>query len=111
MANPLYDIAVYTIERDGYLTGVFSNPGVSNKVCREVLIKKDGNNDVEGLYDCSYQSHNNKTYRGELSIKREGKRYQFDWIITFEDENPVSLFFNGAGYDRPLGRIAVYYRQ
>ncbi len=100
-------IALYTIERDGCLTGVYSNTGLSkdslyNEIARKVENTKD---EIEGEYTCSWIDVENEVISGTLTIMWNDDAHYYN-VIWNDKKKDV---FNGIGFLMGNHTFAVYY--
>lgn len=105
-------IALYTKEKDGCLTGVYTNEKADGVLSNEIAIKFPQENNVylEGTYSCYYfQNGVKEGYKAVLKIEIDNKSktkrmYKFTWLN--EMNNPI---FEGTGYFMNEKQIAVSY--
>lgn len=113
VAKIKHGIALYNIEKDGCLNGVYTNedPLVNGKIFNEIIrrqINSDNSNGVVGVYDCFYFDLENERVDAMLTISPFGNlenTYSFEWVKVGET-TPV---FVGIGYQMNPRQIAVHY--
>ena len=103
-------IIVYGIYLDGCLNGVYSNDHqlTNNEIFNEIARKKSKDEDeILGIYTCSYIDLSSKAYICDLEIKI-GKKAQYDFI-WYETGHPNKIKFIGIGWRTSKNQITVSY--
>ena len=96
-------IALYDIQMNGCLNGVYTNTGACGEICNEINKKKKSSTSaadtIVGEYDCLYFDQ-----QGELTITKPSKDnvYHFSWDIDGQQHE-------GVGYKMNDRQIAVSY--
>ena len=101
-------LILYTIERDGCLTAVYTNEHLGSPIYNEIARKKDGKPDIiEGEYDSAYfESQNSIVSQCVLKIERKNQyRFEFKWY----KQGSTTPIFQGYGYLLKHDMIAVHY--
>lgn len=105
-------IALYSIELDGCLNGVYTNEDVDGLISNEILIPLDKgkyDNPLIGEYLCRYFDNKTKLgYEEILEISLE-KRTNGTYIFTWKGKNNV-IKFTGVGYKMTEKLLAVSYK-
>lgn len=101
-------IALYSIEADGCLNGVYTNEHrtTGGVICNEIARIKDRSkvkDDCSGLYDCFYFEEKGRL-EGELEITVKNRVYTFEW----RDSSGTPIF-RGQGYKMNGRQIAIHY--
>ncbi len=101
-----YGIALYTIEPNGCLTGVYSNTGLPlnslyNEIGRKAPKQPAG---IEGMYKCAWIDLHNVVIEGSLEIIAAAKHYDVVW-----KDNAGTIVYNGSGFMMSNNTFAVYY--
>jgi hypothetical protein len=107
-------IALYNIEMDGCLNGVYTdieaNGVIFNEINRKKKYSEAKSSDIIGDYDSlsfdriSKKSKRNKYCRGSLKITKYNKAYSFKWINSHDVPE-----YEGIGYKMNTTQIAVTY--
>lgn len=103
-------IAIYTIELNGCLNGVYTNEHnntngvIYNEVNRIKTTKTLGKDGVSGIYDCFYFDLKNFRVEAELQIDFINNIYYFTWRDLFG-----KILFKGVGYKMNDRQVVVHY--
>lgn len=94
-------VTLYKINSDGSLDGKAGYWGNNSKETETA--KRTSGSDLEGEYDIEGKNPQGETYKGKLSIKKQGEGYKFSWSGTNSFEgfgikqgDYVSVGFGGA---------------
>lgn len=98
-------IALYSIELDGCLNGVYTNEHEDGRIRNEIAVKTSSDNeDLIGTYEYTYFDGQER-YIGLLEIRSlHSKTFTFEW----RDESG-NLVFSGTGYKMNEKQVAVRY--
>lgn len=102
-------MALYTIESNGCLNGVYTYNNTNGIISNEILRKKLGdlNNDLCGEYNSIYFDIDNSSNEANLKIEiSKDQSYIFTWEVINKKEK-----YEGIGYKMNERQIAVYYRR
>ena len=111
MRHTLAGIALYNIELDGCLSGVYSNDDekvageIFNEICRKRKTSNTSEDSLVGTYDCFYFDLKNERCSAILEIDNHKKTYLFTW----KDIDGKKVIFEGVGYKMNNNQIAVHY--
>jgi hypothetical protein len=112
-----YGIALYAIELNHCLNGVYTNDGLKGEICNEIAKRRgtvapgyvDDPEEINGIYDCIYFGNKNTREGYELLIgsnpKNKIREYEFIWRNKKGQEE-----FKGIGYKMNDKQVAVQYK-
>lgn len=110
-------IALYTIELNHCLNGVYTNDGLKGEICNEIAKRRgkvapghiDDAEEINGVYDCIYFGNKNSREGWELLIgsdsEKKVRQYEFCWR-----NKKGKVEFKGIGYKMNEKQIAVHYK-
>ena len=102
-------IALYNIELDGCLNGVYTYDGINGTILNEIARKKTKKDKGElcGIYDSSYFDTGNFRHKAILTIG-EGEKgtYTFIWKVVGKE-----IVYEGTGYKMNEKQIVVKYEE
>jgi hypothetical protein len=104
-------LALYTIESDSCLNGVYTEDVLDGETYREVarLKKKLKGDEICGIYDSLFFGKDNPHNKAELrvtgTLKKSGK-YEYTFVWVNESTKKV---FEGFGYKMNEKQIVVHY--
>lgn len=100
-------IALYDIQKDGHLNGVFCNPGTKGQVFTETARRNPEKDDSEKgeFYDCFYFDIHTVECRCVLYLKNTNGTIKAKWV----DLNG-KIFFEGIGFQMNERQIAITYQ-
>jgi hypothetical protein len=94
-------VTLYKINSDGSLDGKAGYWGNNQKETEKAT--RTGGTDLEGSYDIEGKNPEGETYKGKLTVKKEGEGYKFSWsgVNSFEgfgvkQGDSVAVGFGGA---------------
>ena len=73
---------IYIVGTDGVLRGTWDNGQATEELFPRSVRPPEGSSDLDGLYDVKGTNPNSTRYTGEVSIKFEGRSYNFRWRIA-----------------------------
>lgn len=101
-------IALYEIELDSCLNGVYTNEYLDGHICNEIakMNKAKKGDEVTGDYRCFYFDESKSRFDAKLSISKNESVGTYEFIWTDLDGN---IEFKGIGYKMNQRQIAVHY--
>ena len=73
---------IYIVGSDGVLHGTWDNGRATEVLYPRAVKPPEGSSALDGLYDVRGTNPNGSKYTGEVSIKFEGRSYNFHWRIA-----------------------------
>ena len=101
-------VALYNIELDGCLNGVFTNDNIDGQIFNEIakISTSIGADGLSGIYHCFYFDSGNSRNDAELTIgiaNGTTKKYDFSWVVNNK------IVFKGVGYKMNEKQVVVHY--
>jgi len=103
-------IAVYTIEDDGCLNGLWTEKSLKGELMNEIA-KKIGKTKkgLDGEYHDKYIDYKNKKYTGTLTIKQD--KIDKSYFLKWEIKEPHDLNYGGIGFKIEKQFIVYWWKE